>query len=76
MLKNERYLFLKIFLALNLICVAINISLYYLLDFKSSFIEAIDKKDIFLISLAFLCYVILSVLLYFVLELRKKLRYF
>ncbi|MCI6662525.1 hypothetical protein [Campylobacter sp.] len=73
-LKNS--LFLKIFISINVICILLNIALYYFVDFKNSLIEALDKKDIFIISLAIIFYIFLTILLYFVLELRKKLKHF
>ena len=72
----SNHAFLKIFLALNIACIILNIVLYYFIDFKSSFIEALDKKDVFLLSLGIICYIFLTILLYFILELRKKLRHF
>lgn len=72
----EKHAFLKIFLTLNIACIMLNIALYYFVDFKSSFIEALDKKDIFLLSLGILCYIFLTILLYFIIELNKKLRHF
>ena len=73
-LKNS--LFLKIFILINIICILLNIALYYFVDFKNSLIEALDKKDTFIISIDIICYIFLTILLYFVLELRKKLKHF
>lgn len=73
-LKNS--LFLKIFISINVICILLNIALYYFVDFKNSLIEALDKKDIFIISVSIILYIFLTILLYFVLELRKKLKHF
>lgn len=73
-LKNS--LFLKLFISINIVCILLNIALYYFVDFKNSLIEALDKKDVFVISIAIMCYIFLTILLYIVLELRRKLKHF